>query len=74
MLEVQPHVVTILSDTALRESDLDENAAMEAKQRAEEALKDQSSEMDFAKAEASLAEAIVQLKMIERSRQKKNRH
>lgn len=74
LLEVQPHVVTILSDTALRASDLDEHAAKEAKQRAEEALKDQDSEMNFAKAEAQLAEAIAQLKLIEKLRKKKAGH
>ena len=71
MLEVQPHVVTILSDTALRASDLDESAALEAKQRAEEALRDQEAEIDFAKAEAALAEAIAQLKLIEKMRKNK---
>jgi F-type H+-transporting ATPase subunit epsilon len=74
MLEVQPHVVTILSDTALRASDLDESAALEAKQRAEEALKNQKSEIDFAKAESALAEAIAQLRLIEKIRKDKSRH
>ena len=71
LLEVQPHVVTILSDTALRASDLDEYAAQAAKQRAEEVLKDQESEINFAKAEAQLVEAIAQLKLIEKLRNKK---
>jgi len=71
LLEVQPHVVTILSDTALRASDLDEYAAQAAKQRAEDALKDQESEINFAKAEAQLVEAIAQLKLIEKLRNKK---
>ncbi len=71
LLEVQPHVVTILSDTALRAKDLDEHSAKEAKERAEEILKDQDSEMNFAKAEAQLAEAIAQLKLIEKLRKKK---
>ncbi|WP_198262945.1 F0F1 ATP synthase subunit epsilon [sulfur-oxidizing endosymbiont of Gigantopelta aegis] len=74
LLEVQPHVVTILSDTALRASDLDEGAAQEAKQRAEEMLGDQDSEIDFAAAEAQLAEAIAQLRMIENLRKKKGGH
>ncbi len=74
LLEVQPHVVTILSDTALRASDLDETAAKEAKERAEEALKDQESGIDFAKAEATLAEAIAQLKLIEKIRKKRSGH
>lgn len=74
LLEVQPHVVTILSDTALRAGDLDEHAAQAAKERAEEMLKDQESEINFAKAEAQLAEAIVQLKMIEKMRKQKRGH
>ena len=74
LLEVQPHVVTILSDTALRASDLDENAAREAKERAEQALQDQESGIDFAKAEAALAEAIAQLKLIEKMRKKRKGH
>lgn len=74
MLEVQPHVVTILSDTALRASDLDEHAALAAKQRAEEALKEQEAEIDFALAEAQLAEAVAQLKLIEKLRNKKTGH
>ena len=52
ILEIQPHVVTVLSDTAIRAEDLDEAAAIEAKQRAEDALQNQNSEMDFAKAKA----------------------
>ncbi|NOQ78012.1 MAG: F0F1 ATP synthase subunit epsilon [Gammaproteobacteria bacterium] len=74
LLEVQPHVVTILSDTAVRAGELDEHAAQAAKERAEEMLKDQESEINFAKAEAQLAEAIVQLKMIEKMRKQKRGH
>ncbi len=74
LLEVQPHVVTILSDTALRAGDLDEYAAQAAKQRAEEVLKDQDAEMDFAVAEAQLAEAIAQLKLIDKLRKKQSGH
>ncbi len=70
LLEVQPHVVTILSDTAVRAADLDEAAAMEAKEKAEQALKDQSSEMNMADAQAELAEAMAQLKAISRMRNK----
>lgn len=66
MLEVQPHMITILSDTAIRGKDLDENRALESKQRAEEAMKNRSSEMDYAKAQAELAEAIAQIAAIER--------
>ena len=71
LLEVQPHVVTILSDTALRAGDLDHQSAQEAKERAEEILKDQKSEINFAKAEAELEQAIVQLKLIDKLRKKK---
>ena len=70
MLEVQPHVVTILADTALRARDLDEAKSMEAKSRAEQALKDRDSDMDYATAEAELAEAIAQLQTIARMRKK----
>lgn len=70
MLEVQPHTVTILSDTALRAKDLDEAAALEAKNRAEQALKDKKSDIDYAKAQAELAEAAAQLQTIQRLRKR----
>lgn len=57
MLEVQPHQVTILADTALRGSQLDEAAALASQQKAEEALKGASTETDVARAHAELAEA-----------------
>lgn len=68
-LEVQPKKVTVLADTALRAKDLDEAAALAAKQRAEEALRDKSGEIDLAKAQAELVRAAAQLKMIQRLRQ-----
>ena len=68
MLEVQPHIVTILSDTAMRAHDLDEEAAMAAKQRAEKLLQDRKAAFDYAKAQAELAEAVAQLRAIERLR------
>ena len=68
MLEVQPHVVTVLADTAIRAKDLDEAAALEAKKRAEQALTDKSGKMDFAKAQAERAEAVAQLRTIEHLR------
>ena len=74
IVEVQPHVVTILSDTALRASDIDEAAAQNAKERAEDILGDQKSKIDFAKAEVQLAEAIVQLRMIEQMRKQQSGH
>ena len=70
MLEVQPHVVTVLADTALRARDLDEAKSLEAKARAEQALADRDSDMDYAAAEAELAEAIAQLQTITRLRKK----
>ena len=68
ILEVQPDSVTVLADTAVRGHDLDEAKALEAKQRAEEALHDRSAEIDYAKASAELAEAIAQLAAIQRLR------
>jgi F-type H+-transporting ATPase subunit epsilon len=67
-LEVQPNKVTVLADTAVRAKDLDEAAAVEAKQRAEEALKDKSGHIDQAQALAELARAAAQLRLIERLR------
>ncbi len=66
LLEVQPRVVTILSDTAERAEDLDEAAASEAKRLAEEAMLNNSSELDYAKAQAELAEAVAQIQTIQR--------
>ncbi|MDH3325721.1 MAG: F0F1 ATP synthase subunit epsilon [Gammaproteobacteria bacterium] len=66
MLEVQPHIVTVLSDTAVRAKDIDEAAAMEAKEKAEAALKDNKGEIDFALAESQLAEAVAQLHMLKK--------
>jgi len=66
ILEIQPHVVTVLSDTAIRASDLDEAAAIEAKQHAEEAMQNRSSEMDFAKAKAELMEAAAMVETIKK--------
>jgi len=68
ILEVQPHVVTILADTAVRARDLDEASALEAKRRAEEALEGKMAQYEHAKAQAELAEAVAQLHAIERLR------
>ena len=68
MLEVQPDVVTILADTAIRGKDLDEARALEAKRAAEESMKDRSSDIDYARAQAELAEALAQLRMIQQIR------
>jgi F-type H+-transporting ATPase subunit epsilon len=67
-LEVQPHLVTVLADTALRAKDLDEAAALQAKQRAEEALRDRGDKIEMAEAQAELARAIAQIKAIEKLR------
>ena len=68
MLEVQPHVVTVLADTASRAADVDEAAALQAKADAERALLDSSAKRDFAEAQKELAEAMAQLRAIERAR------
>lgn len=73
MLEVQPDVVTILADTAVRSHDLDEAKAIEAKRIAEEALKSRESEIDYARAQAELIEAMAQLAAIEKLR-KRSKH
>lgn len=70
MLEVQPDVVTILADTAIRGADLDEVRALQAKQDAEEAMKNRSSDIDYAQAQAELAEAIAQLAAIKQLRKR----
>ena len=70
VLEVQPDIVTVLADTAIRAEDLDEAKAAESKKRAEEALADKSDKIDAAKALAELAQAAAQLKMIETIRKK----
>jgi F-type H+-transporting ATPase subunit epsilon len=66
ILEVQPHVVTVLSDTAIRADDLDEATAIEAKKRAEAALIDQRSDLDIAKARAEIAAAAAQIAAIQK--------
>jgi F-type H+-transporting ATPase subunit epsilon len=68
ILEVQPHVVTILSDTAIRGADLDEAKALEAKRAAEEAMKDKAATIDYAQAQAELAQAVAQLAAIKKLR------
>ena len=70
MLEIQPHMVTVLSDTAMRAHDLDEAAALEAKERAERLLVDRQADIDEAKARAELAQAAAQLQAIQRLRKK----
>ncbi|HEY5798666.1 MAG TPA: F0F1 ATP synthase subunit epsilon [Burkholderiaceae bacterium] len=70
LLEVQPDAVTVLADTAIRGSDLDEAKATAAKAAAEEALVNRESKIDYAKAQAELSAAIAQLAAIAKLRQK----
>lgn len=71
MLEVQAHVVTVLADTAIRAHDLDEAQALEAKARAEKILADKSADIDYARAQAELAESVAQLAAIRKLREKR---
>ncbi len=68
ILEVQPGVVTVLADTAIRGKDLDEAKATEAKQRAEEALRNDKSDVNAAAAQAELISAVAQLAAIRKLR------
>lgn len=70
ILEVQPEIVSILADTAVRALDLDEVAAMAAKEKAEKLLESKTSEIEYSKALAELAEASAQLKAIQKLRKK----
>ena len=70
ILEIQPHAVTVLSDTAMRARDIDEAAAQEAKRKAEEALANQTDDLDVARAQAELLEAVARLKALEQIRKK----
>ena len=72
-LEVQPHKVTVLADTALHAGDLDEAAAMEAQKHAEQAMSDKTSEFEYSKAASQLAEATAQLRTLQQIRQKLGR-
>ncbi len=71
MIEVQPFKITVLADTGIRATDLDQAAAEEARRRAEDALANQTSEMELAKAQVELAQAVAQLRAIQRLRQTK---
>ena len=70
-IEIQPHLITVLADTALRAKDIDEAAALQAKQRAEEALRNRDDKMDTAKLQAELAQAAAQIRAIEKLRKLK---
>jgi F-type H+-transporting ATPase subunit epsilon len=73
ILEVQPGAVTVLADTAVRAHDLDEAAALEAKQRAEAVMENRQGEFEYATASAELAEAMAQLQTIQRLRRRAGR-
>ncbi|HWX80576.1 MAG TPA: F0F1 ATP synthase subunit epsilon [Steroidobacteraceae bacterium] len=70
-LEIQPHLVTVLADTAARAHDLDEAAALAAKQRAEDAVRERKDKVEIAEAQAELLRAMAQLRAIERLRKKR---
>ena len=70
MLEVQPFCVTVLADTALRADDIDEAAAIAAKEKAEQAIANKSAEIDYARATSELAEAIAQIRAIQALRKR----
>ncbi len=72
ILEVQPHVVTVLSDTAIRAADLDEAKAEASRQKAEQMLADKADNVDVAQAQALLMQSIEQLKMIDSMRKRKS--
>ncbi len=73
MLEIQPHCITVLADTAIRAKDLDEAQAKQAKERAEQALRDNQGDIDLAQAERELAQAVAQLQAIQKLRRKAGR-
>ena len=72
-LEVQPGVVSVLADTAIRADDVDEAAAEEARQAAEHALANQTGEFDYGRASAMLAEAAAQLRTLQKMRNRSGR-
>ncbi|MDF3125406.1 MULTISPECIES: F0F1 ATP synthase subunit epsilon [Rheinheimera] len=70
VLEVQPHSITVLADIAVRAEDLDEQAALASQKRAEEAMQHAGADFNYAEAAAQLAEAIAQLRLIQKLRKK----
>jgi F-type H+-transporting ATPase subunit epsilon len=73
VLEIQPHVVTVLADTAMRARDIDEAEALAAKQRAEEIISQRHADVDITRAQAELMEAIARLRTLEKMRKKVKR-
>ena len=72
ILEIQPHLVSVLADTAERAADVDEAAALEAKRRAEEAIANRSGDVDISRAQAELAEAAARLRLVQKLKKKKS--
>jgi F-type H+-transporting ATPase subunit epsilon len=70
-LEVQPNTVTVLADTAARAQDLDEAAALAARQRAEDAMRNRTDKIELAQAQAELSQAIAKLRTIDRIRKQR---
>jgi F-type H+-transporting ATPase subunit epsilon len=66
LLEVQTHAVTVLADTAIRGTDIDEAKALDAKRRAEEALQNRAANIDFAMAQSELMEAVAKLRVVDK--------
>ena len=73
IIEVMPHMVTVLADTAMRGEDLDATAAQQAKEEAERELADRTEAMEVAQAQAKLAEAMAQLQALEQLRKNVSR-
>lgn len=73
-IEVQPDLVSVLADTAVRAHDLDEASAEEARREALKTLNEQKSDLDYSRAAAELAEAVAQLRTLEQLRKKGGRH
>lgn len=73
ILEVMPHIITVLADTAVRADDLDEAAAVRAKEEAERQLQDQTGDIEIAEAQSRLLEASAQLRALEQLRKKGRR-
>jgi F-type H+-transporting ATPase subunit epsilon len=71
ILEIQPNAVTILSDTAIRESDLDEDRAKKSELAAKKAMENSNSDMDLVKAKTELAQAAAQLRLIKKLKGKR---
>lgn len=71
ILEVTPKKITVLSDTAIRADDLDEAAALEAQRKAEQALKDSSADINYAKAKVELAQAAAQLQALKKMKRRR---